>query len=91
MPQKFWLQHYPPTVPHEINTQAYASLADLFEQTCTLFAQYPAICNFGSQLTYAKMYALSRDFAAWLQQIAGLKKVTALPSCCQIPCSIMWL
>lgn len=74
MSQKFWLKHYPPNVPEEINTETYTSLPDLFEQTCALFAKHPAISNFGSQLTYAKMYELSRDFAAWLQQEAGLKK-----------------
>jgi long-chain acyl-CoA synthetase len=74
MPEKFWLNSYPPQVPAEINKNTYSSLADLFEQTFDKFSQQVAVTNFGSHLTYGELAQLSRDFAAWLQQTAGLKK-----------------
>jgi long-chain acyl-CoA synthetase len=74
MPQKFWVKSYPLGVPADIDTNAYVSLVDLFEETATRFAQQTAVSNFGSQLTYAALNSLSRDFAAWLQQKSGLKK-----------------
>jgi len=74
MSQKFWFQSYPPGVPEFVDTQVYTSLAEFFEQTCARFAPQAAVSNFGSQLTYRELMNLSHDFAAWLQQAAGLKK-----------------
>lgn len=74
MSDKFWLKNYPPMVEQEINIDTYSSLVDLFEKTCALFARHPAICNFGTQLTYTQIDKLSEDFAAWLQQELGLEK-----------------
>ncbi len=69
MSEKIWLKNYPPGVPAEIDCHAYESLVDLFEQSCTQFADKPALSNFGTTISYAKLDSLSRDFAAYLQQV----------------------
>jgi long-chain acyl-CoA synthetase len=71
--EQSWVQSYLPGVAAEINTQAYTSLIDLFEQSCAQFADKPALQNYGSVLTYRELHALSRDFASGLQQL-GFKK-----------------
>jgi len=74
MQEKFWLRHYPPQVPADINPDAYTSLVDLFDQTTARFSHTKAVSNFGTDLTYTALADLSKHFAAWLQQAAGLKK-----------------
>src|SRR5277367_1994392 len=68
-----WLQQYPPGVPADIDADSYASLRDIFEEACVARGHAPAFTNMGATLSYAQLDALSRAFAAWLQQKSGLK------------------
>src|SRR5277367_2224071 len=68
-----WLQQYPPGVPADIDADSYASLRDIFEEACNARGHSPAFTNMGATLSYAQLDALSRAFAAWLQQKSGLK------------------
>ncbi|MEK7435826.1 MAG: AMP-binding protein [Pseudomonadota bacterium] len=74
MTEKIWLKEYPEGVPAEIDPGRYASLPDLIEKTCRKFADKPAYNNFGCSMSYAELERLSRDFAAFLQGLPGLKK-----------------
>lgn len=74
MTDKIWLENYPNYVSKEIDPNAYASLVELFEKSCTEFSDKPAISNYGSTLTYAELNKKSHDFAAYLQNELGLKK-----------------
>ena len=74
MTEKIWLKEYPEGVPAEIDPDRYASLPDLIEKTCRKFADKPAYNNFGCSMSYAELERLSRDFAAFLQGLPGLKK-----------------
>ena len=69
-----WLRDYPPGVPATIDPDAVRSLKQLFEDACRDFAARPAFSNMGRMLSYAETDQVSRCFAAWLQQEAGLKK-----------------
>jgi long-chain acyl-CoA synthetase len=71
---KIWLQQYPGGVPETINPDAYASLVELMEQSCTRFADKTAYVNMGATLTYRELDRLSRGFAAYLQDAAGFRK-----------------
>lgn len=71
---KVWLKNYPEGVPAEIDVNAYASLVDIFDESVRLFGPRPAFVCMGKELTYAELDRLSRDFAAWLQDAAGVKK-----------------
>ncbi len=75
--KKVWLNRYPADVPAQINPDRYHSLVDLFEQSCTRFADQPAFTNMGEVMTFRKLEERSRAFAAWLQQGLGLQKATA--------------
>ena len=68
-----WFKHYPPSVPHEINADAYTSLVELLDESCHKFAGRPAYICMGQQLTFAELDTLTRQFAAYLQSL-GLQK-----------------
>ncbi len=69
---KIWLNSYPEGVPHEVDTLAYASLNDVFLQSCVRFRDKPAFSSMGTALTYGDVERKTRDFAAYLQQERGL-------------------
>ncbi len=71
--EKVWLKSYAPGVPAEIDRGAYSSIRDIFHQSCRKFASRPAFTCMGKTLTYAELDALSRDFASYLQNVAGLE------------------
>jgi long-chain acyl-CoA synthetase len=72
--EKIWLKEYPAGIPAEIDADRYASLPDLIEKTCRKFAGKPTYSNFGCGMTYAELDRHSRDFAAFLQGLPGMKK-----------------
>jgi long-chain acyl-CoA synthetase len=92
-PGRFWLKHYPPGVPAEINPDAIPSLKHLFEDSCRQFAARPAFKNMGRTITYAEVEELSRRFGAWLQREAGMKKgdriALMMPNILQYPIAII--
>lgn len=71
---KIWLDSYPEGVPAEVDVAAYASLADIFVESVRLFGPRTAYVCMDGTLTYTELDRLSRDFAAWLQDAAGVKK-----------------
>jgi long-chain acyl-CoA synthetase len=73
---KPWLQRYPAGVPAEIDLSAYASILDIFDQSCAKYRDRTAYINFDRALSYGDLDRLSRDFAAWLQS-KGMRRVTA--------------
>ncbi|MDB5770406.1 MAG: AMP-dependent synthetase and ligase, partial [Burkholderia sp.] len=64
---KPWLQHYPDSVPHDIDAGRYQSLPDLFEQSFQRYSQLSALISMDFRLTYGRLDSLSRNLAAWLQ------------------------
>jgi len=90
---KFWLKHYPPGVPAEIDPDAIRSLKQMFEDSFRDYAARPAFTNMGRTLSYAEAGELSRRFGAWLQQEAGMKKgdriALMMPNILQYPIAII--
>ncbi|ELY6086176.1 long-chain-fatty-acid--CoA ligase FadD [Cronobacter sakazakii] len=90
--KKVWLNRYPADVPAEINPDRYHSLVDLFEQSCTRYADQPAFTNMGEVMTFRKLEERSRAFAAWLQQGLGLQKgdrvALMMPNLLQYPVAL---
>lgn len=88
---KIWLPHYQKGVADEINPQEYASLVELFEDSCQKNAQKTAYVNLGSNLSYAELDQKSRQFACFLQQL-GLKKgarvALMMPNILQYPVAL---
>ena len=74
MTEKIWLKEYPAGVPAEIDPGRYGSIAEMVETVCAKFADKPAYDNFGCSMSYADVERHSRDFAAFLQSLPGMKK-----------------
>lgn len=89
--EKIWLDHYQKGVPHQINSQEYTSLVDLFEESCQKFAEQTAYISFGSHFTYKQLDIKSKQFAAYLQSL-GLKKgdrvALMMPNLIQYPIAL---
>jgi len=88
---KRWFEQYQNGVPHEIDSSQYLSLVSLFEEACRNYSEKIAYSNLGSQITYAQLNQLARDFAAYLQQL-GLKKgarvAIMMPNVLQYPVAL---
>jgi long-chain acyl-CoA synthetase len=67
-----WLASYPPGVPERIDASEYASIRDIFAQSCARFGDAPAFSNMGRTLSFTELERLSRDFGGWLQNVAKL-------------------
>jgi long-chain acyl-CoA synthetase len=72
--EKVWLKSYPPGVPAEIDADKFANIREILARSCAAFPAMPAFTNMDKTLSYAELDRLSRDFGAWLQSVAGLKK-----------------
>lgn len=66
-----------------------SSLIEVFEQACDRYTNKPAYSSLGQTLTFSELEALSRDFAAWLQNESGLQRgdriAIQLPNLLQYP------
>ena len=89
---RVWLTQYPAGVPADIDPDEYASLRDMFEEACAAYGNRIAYANLGAELSYAQLDALSRAFAAWLQQksglVAGDRVALMLPNLLQYPIAL---
>jgi long-chain acyl-CoA synthetase len=89
---RIWLKNYPAGVPAEINPDEIASLQALIARSFEKFADRPAYTMMDRTLTYGDLDRLSRQFAAYLQQVAGLGKgdriAIMLPNILQYPVAI---
>jgi long-chain acyl-CoA synthetase len=87
--EPIWLKHYPQGVPAEADISRFSSLKDMLEQSCGRYHELPAFTNMGITISFGELDRLSRDFAAYLQQVAGLGKgervAIMLPNLLQFP------
>ncbi len=91
--EKIWLQHYPAGVPAEINPSEYRSLLELVEQAIATHRDRPCFTCMDRTLTYGDIDVLASRFAAYLQQVARLRKgdriALMLPNVLQYPVAIL--
>jgi long-chain acyl-CoA synthetase len=89
---KVWLKNYAPGVPAEVDVKAFASVKDIIERSCREYRDLPAFSNLGATLSYGEIDQQSRYFAAYLQQVVGLKKgdrvAIMLPNVLQYPVAL---
>ena len=76
--EKVWLKSYPPGVPAQIDTAAFTSIGDMFEQSCRKFADRDAYINMGKSIRYAELERLSAQFGAYLQSELKLPQGTRI-------------
>ncbi len=89
---KWWLEHYPPGVPHEIDLKRYSSLNQMADEAFAKYADRAMYTCLDKTLTFGEVDGLSRAFAAWLQSL-GLKKgarvALMMPNVLQYPVAIL--
>jgi long-chain acyl-CoA synthetase len=86
--ERFWLEHYPPGVPADIDVNEYASVREVFEEACRAFSTRPAFTCMGRSISFADLDALSATFGAWLQSIGcgrGTRVALMMPNILQYP------
>jgi long-chain acyl-CoA synthetase len=89
--EKIWLRNYQPGVPADIDLSEYASLDDMFARCCRKFANLPACRSMGETITYRRLDAMVRDFAAWLQGLGlgpGARVALMMPNVLQYPVAV---
>jgi long-chain acyl-CoA synthetase len=89
--EKIWLSSYPAGVPAEIDVNAYASVCEVFEESCAKYAQRPAFTCMGKSITFAELDRLSAQFGAWLQGqglAKGARVALMMPNILQYPVAV---
>jgi len=88
---RFWLEHYPKGVPHEIDADQYTSLAALLDEAFARHGARPAYVGFGVAMSFAELDRRSRAFAAWLQSqglAPGDRVALMMPNVLQYPVAL---
>ena len=89
---KVWLKSYPPGVPAEIDRGEFANIRDILHRSCERYAERRAFTCMDRSITFAELERLSRDFASWLQNVAGLGKgarvAIMMPNVLQYPIAL---
>jgi len=83
-----WFKNYPEGIAHDVNPDKYESLLGLFDESIQKFGDQIAYESMGKTLTFNELDALTKDFAAYLQQNLGLKKGDAIAI--QMPNLLQW-
>ena len=65
--ERIWLKSYPKGVPAEIDIGAYASVRDVFEESCAKFKSRRAYTCMGKSITFDELDERSSAFGAYLQ------------------------
>ncbi|MDR7130783.1 long-chain acyl-CoA synthetase [Algoriphagus sp. 4150] len=84
-----WFKYYPDSVPKEVDCTAYASVAELFDESVKKYGDAVAYECMGKTMSFNKLDKLSEDFASYLTQVLRLKKGTRvaiqMPNTLQYP------
>jgi len=86
--KRIWLKQYPKGVPVDIDVNDYASLREVFEESCAKYATRPAFTCMGTSITFAELDTLSATFGAWLQSqgfAKGARVALMMPNILQYP------
>jgi acyl-CoA synthetase (AMP-forming)/AMP-acid ligase II len=65
--EKFWLNSYPPGVPHEVDPSQYRSLTQLLEESFRKNASRPFSVCMDQWMSYRQLDDFSAALGAWLQ------------------------
>jgi long-chain acyl-CoA synthetase len=85
---KPWLRSYPESVPAQVDTLRYGSLAELLEEAFRTHAGRRAAMCMDTALTFAQLDELSAALGAWLQSrglVRGARVAVMMPNVLQYP------
>jgi long-chain acyl-CoA synthetase len=89
--ERFWLQHYPPGVPHDVDITQYSSLVELIEHGLRTHARRNAYAYMDRYFTFGDIDRYSAAFAAWLQSrglAPGARVAIMMPNVVQYPIAL---
>ena len=90
--KKPWLENYPEGASEELVFDPRGTLVKLLDQAETDYASYEAFVNFGVSMKYEQVAKDSKSFAAYLQNVLGLRKgdriAMMMPNLLQYPVAI---
>ena len=90
--KKPWLKNYPENTPEEIVLDPRKTLVRVLDQAETEYPDNKAFANFGVSMSYRQVAKHSRSFAAYLQNVLGLKKgdrlAIMMPNLLQYPVAV---
>ncbi len=85
-------KNYPAGVPQSVDVEEFRSVTEVFEKSIEAYADRIAYINMGKAITYGELDRLSRQFGAYLQSRAGLRKgdrvALMLPNLLQYPVAL---
>ncbi len=89
---QIWLKSYPDNVSQDIDVNEYQSVYEIFHKSVIKNQQKPCFTNLGTTLNYKQIGEKVDQLAAYLQQVAGLKKgdriAIMMPNVLQNPIAI---
>ncbi len=87
--ERVWLKRYPAGIPSEIKPGEYRSLVQLFDDSVSKFRPLPAYECMGTEISYAQLDRLTRQFGAFLQSALklepGARIALMMPNLLQYP------
>ena len=87
-----WLKNYPEDTPEEIVLDPRKTLVKVLDEAETEYPDNMAFANFGVSMSYQQVAKDSRSFAAYLQNVLGLKKgdrlAIMMPNLLQYPVAV---
>ncbi len=91
MSNKPWLQNYPPGVPSNVNTKAYNTLTELFDDVFKKYNTQDAFTCMGKSISFKELDIESNNFAAYLHSrglVHGDKIALMMPNLLQYPIAL---
>ena len=88
---RFWLKHYPPGVPADVDVTQYRSLVHLIDDGLARFAARDAYAFMDRKLSFAEVDRQSAAFGAWLQGrglAPGARVALMMPNVPQYPIAL---
>jgi len=88
---RFWLKHYPPGVPADVDVDQYSSLVQLMEEGFAKYAARNAYAFMDRYFTFDEVNRHSAAFGAWLQGLGlarGARVALMMPNVAQYPIAL---
>ncbi|MEH6389873.1 AMP-binding protein [Pseudomonas profundi] len=88
----FWDDKRPAGVPNDIDLNQYSSIIDVFERSCSKYAERPAFTCMGTTITYGELEKQAGAFASYLQNHTDLQPgdriAIQMPNVLQFPVAV---
>jgi len=88
---RFWLKHYPPGVPADVDVDQYSSLVQLLDEGFAKYANRNAYAFMDRHFTFEEVNRHSAAFGAWLQGLGlarGARVAIMMPNVVQYPIAL---